>query len=254
MINDTSLDGPRQARTIQSVDRALTLLHVLATEHEGVRLRDLAARLSLAPQTVQSLLRTLEAWEMVVQPERGGPYALGPAALLLGQRWLAADGHAALARPQVEALSRDVEEYVLLAELRGAHLYRLIECHGTQPLTVRPELVPSRRLYVMATGRVLLAWLPAPELEHALRDHHAAAEPPPETLPQLLADVRRQGYAVCVDENGPHVSAVAVPVHVAGRVHAALGISLPSVRLTPTRQDELLAALRRTARAIEQAW
>ena len=50
-------------RTIQSLDRAVALLELLATRAEGLGLGRIAAQTGLPPQTVQGLLRTLQAHE-----------------------------------------------------------------------------------------------------------------------------------------------------------------------------------------------
>ena len=63
----------KATRSVQSVDRAILILEVLANAPEGLSLRDLATRLFLAPQTAQSLLRTLELHEFIVQSGRGAP-------------------------------------------------------------------------------------------------------------------------------------------------------------------------------------
>ena len=60
-----------------------------------------------------------------------------------------------------------------------------------------------------------------------------------------LAAVRRRGYATTLEELEPGLVAVAAPVFdPAGRnAVAALSISGPTIRLTPTRLDELGALL-----------
>jgi DNA-binding IclR family transcriptional regulator len=67
--------------------------------------------------------------------------------------------------------------------------------------------------------------------------------------------VRKRGYAVSVQETNEHLAALAWPVRdVSGAVHAALGIALPMVRLSPERREALLRELKRTAGEIEKLW
>jgi DNA-binding IclR family transcriptional regulator len=66
-----------------------------------------------------------------------------------------------------------------------------------------------------------------------------------------LETVRRQGFAITVDELETGLAAVAVPVRGAGGdVVAALSISGPSLRMTPRRIRELQTILIDEARTL----
>ncbi len=247
-------------RTIQSLDRAFLLVSALSTEAEGLSLTELAAAAGLAPQTVQSLLRTLQAHGWVVQSGRGRPYVLGPAPLQLASRWWRGHGPAASARAAVVELSRRVGEYVLLAELHGVVLLPLVEQRPERELMLGATEFGPDRIHAMATGQVLLAALP-----EAIRQRTLAALPLPARGPRTIVDpgafaarlheVAATGWCVCRGEAGDHVAALAVPVRDAsGAVRAALGISLPELRLTTRREAELLTDLRQAKQAIEARW
>ncbi len=242
-------------RTIQAVDRAIAVLGTLAESPSGLSLSALAQVLELAPQTVQSLLRTLETHELVFQMGRGRPYQLGPKVHALSRRWLRGRGLGDAAQGIVAELSRQVGEYALLAELRGRTLEGLVEVSPAEGLVVRSELHAAERWPMMATGKVLLAYLEAP-----IRDEVLATLPVARStadrrrLETQLELIRRDGYAV-LPKAAPGVAALAVPVRdQRGAVAAALGIAVPAVRFAATREQELLRHLRAAAGKIEQAW
>jgi len=247
-------------RRVQSVDRALRLLAALAAAPGGRRLAELAEQTGLAKQTAQSLLRTLEAWQLCAQPERGAPYVLGPRALFWARQWLAGEGHARLAAPIVEAFAEEIGESALLAELRGGALYRLVEVESAQAVAARPKWLPPERIHRMATGRVLLAHLPETARARALNalDYSGGGARAPRSaaaLARRLAAARAAGFAEMIGENDPHLAAAAVPVRTPdGAVHAALGVYLPLGRYPKRRRPALRAALRAAAARIEAAW
>ncbi|MFA4944662.1 MAG: IclR family transcriptional regulator [Lentisphaeria bacterium] len=248
-------------RTIQSVDRALDILQALAAHPEGLTLSALAAALGLPPQTAQSLVRTLQARQWVLQDGRSRPYSLGPAMLSFVQQWMGLNGLAVAAKERVESLSRTVGEYVLLAELRGRTLMPLAERRAERTLMLGAGgSYGAKRLHVMATGKLLLAYLEPTQREHLVNSLELVPHGPNSvcdraTLLRQLDGIRRRGLAICREEAGEHVAALAVPVRDAsGEVRAALGISLPLPRLTPVQEKRLVEELRLAAADIERRW
>ncbi|HAU36870.1 MAG TPA: hypothetical protein DCX07_04045, partial [Phycisphaerales bacterium] len=238
---------------MQSVDRAVGILKLLAAHGEGLTLAAVAAETRLLPQTAQSLLRTLEVHELVVQGGRGRPYRLGPGLLTLARKWMAGGAAVAAAAP-VEELAARIHEYVVLAELKGRSVVPLVERQVDQPLMTRPVVAGPDRVHVTATGKVLLAGLDEP-LRGQLVSQLSLARHGPRSITDRarllrhLDGVAGKGFAVCLEEASPHVAAMAVPVRDAGgSVRAALGIWLPLVRFSPPRRRQLLNELRRTAR------
>ncbi len=251
----------RPGRTVQSVDRALALVDALAREPAGLTLTALARRAGLAVQTAQSLLRTLQRHAWVVQGGRGAPYRLGPAIGALHRRWSAHLDRAAAAAEPLQALSRELGEYVVIAEWAGDRLSPIAEARPDRELTVRGETFRRERLHVMATGKLLLACLGEAERRTVVGGLSLEKAGPRSvgTAEALLADlrvIRSQGYACCEDEAALGVVALAVPVGAGGEgpPAAALGVSLPSVRYRARLRPRLLARLSHTARDIAAAW
>lgn len=93
---------------------------------------------------------------------------------------------------------------------------------------------------------MLLAALPADELAARIEERgelvamtpHSITDP--EALRAALAGVRERGVAIEHRESNPDVSCVAAPVRDrAGRVVAALSISVPMIRWSEQRETEL---------------
>ncbi len=69
-----------------------------------------------------------------------------------------------------------------------------------------------------------------------------------QALTAELAESAARGYAINNEERYAGVSAIAAPVlSASGRAHSAIGLQGPSVRLTPTRLEELAPLVQNAA-------
>jgi len=247
-------------RLIQSVDRAIHILKTLASEPSGVPLMVLSEKMELPPQTLNSLLRTLQAHDLVQQADRAKPYQLGPGLYQLALQWSANQDRVGQARDIVFALAQITGENVTLAELRGLTVFSLVEAQSNQPLRVSSECRSFAHIHVLATGKLLLAYQPEHQLDTFLRQI-AFVKVASKTItnPTLfrknLIKIQEQGYAITINEGAEGVAAMAVPIRDSdGQVIAALAISMPTVRLTADHQRLLLDELHKSASRIEQRW
>ncbi len=249
-----------KTKLVQSVDRALSMLEVLASEPKGLTLSQLSKKLGLLPQTAQGLVRTLQAHEMVSQADSGMPYMFGSRICQMAKHWTANQDRSALCGDVVSALSSDIGECVLLAELRGGAVFGLVEARSEQPLTVGYECESFAYPHTMATGKLLMAFLPAERQEAVLEKLHLIKMGPltitsRDQLCKNLAKIRRQGYVVSIEEGTAGVGTMAVPVRNAdGQVIAALGVCIPLVRFAPARRGILRKQLFAAAEQIERLW
>jgi DNA-binding IclR family transcriptional regulator len=241
-------DGPAG---VQSVDRALTILTVLARLGQA-GVSEIAAELGVHKSTAFRLVSTLENHEIVEQTEVRGKYRLG-----LGLVRLAGASSARLdvvqeARAVCRRLAAESGETVNLAVLSdGAALY-VDQASGGSGLPSHNWVGQHIPLHATSNGKVLLSGLETAEVERRLGDEHGhgSRELPAythrtvtsrdELLGQLVT-VREQGYAVAADELEVGLTAVAAPVRSAhGDVIASISISGQTFRLPDARMDALV--------------
>lgn len=247
-------------KTIQTIDRAMAVIDLLSTAPQGLRLSAMAADLGLKSQTLLGIVRTLQRSGVVLQEETGGLYFLGPRLRVWQQRWLDHNGLAVSARATVEAFAHAIGESVTLAELRGPCLQALVNVNVQNEVMIGAHMDAGHALHALATGKLLLAFLPAARQTALIRDLDFVSYGPktlttPAVLTKALAKIRRQGYALADEERAPGVISLAVPVREAsGRVCAALGLHAPTVRMTKARIEELLEKTRQAAASVETIW
>lgn len=231
---------------VQSLDRAFRILRTFDSEHPERGLSEIARLVELAPSTTHRLLGTMQAHGFVRQTADGSRYALGAELLRL------AEAHhtfalGELARPVMVELRDSTEETVALHIVNDRPARVVVDQVESRHALRRTytdvgETIP---IHAGAASRILLANLPRPMRERVvsarLRDPRTGEILDPDALRDNLAEVRQLGYATSIEERLPGISAVAVGIRDhGGHVVAALNVSGPSMRVTPTRLVELI--------------
>ncbi len=231
--------------TVQSVERAFSVLQCLASGPAGVS--EVAERTSLPKSTVSRLLGTLVALGAVEQSEALGVYSLGE--LLIDLSAAASPGRnlTAHARAHLVELVQQIDEAAAVGVLDGPTVYYLDQVDGDHQVQVRDWTGESVDAHVVSAGLVLLAFSP-PEVqdEYLARPLEAWTEhsvTDPDRIRQRLDDVRRAGFAWVFEEMSEGLNSVAAPVfNPAGSVIAAVSAHGPSYRFPAPGASASVAA------------
>ena len=235
-------------RGVQSVDRALDILEVLAGRPGTLGVTEIAREVGLAQGTVHRPLVALVARGWVRQ-DAGRRYGVGPAAMRLGEASYRELG--AVAAPALRAAVQATGETANLAVLEGRAMVYVAQAPSPHTLRIFAEVGRRVPLHSTAVGKVALSGL-APEVGHALLAGRDLEARTPHTLTSLdhldteLAGVREQGYALDDEEQELGVRCVAVPVPIDG-LAVALSVSGPTERMTREHAAAVVPQLRRIA-------
>jgi DNA-binding IclR family transcriptional regulator len=238
-----------QHGSVQSVDRALAVLEILARDgHAGVS--EIAEEMGLHKSTVSRLLGSLVSRQMVHKNSERGRYQLGFGILRLAS---SIPGRLSLvreARPVLESLAEEFKETVNLAVLRSNYAVNVDQAMGPSTLATYDWVGSLTPLHATSSGKVLLAALSADDRDRVLKETGLPARTPRtitnrSTLETQLLDVSRDGYGVVREEFEIGLNSVSVPVynHV-GVVIGAVSISGPAFRFDPENAPGLIEALR----------
>ncbi len=238
--------GNQNASSVQSVDRALTILETLARSGEA-GVTDLAAALEVHKSTAFRLVATLEAHGLVEQLDGRGKYRLGIGLLRLAGATTARLDVVQEARPISRKLAADTGETVNVAVLADRAALYLDQVAGSSALQSHNWVGQHIPLHATANGKVLLLDLDDDRQGEMLGRLQAYTDTTITTRDKLrkeLAQIREQGYAVAVDELEVGLAAIAAPIHNAhGDVIASMSVSGPTFRLTEERIDEIIPPL-----------
>jgi DNA-binding IclR family transcriptional regulator len=227
-------DGGRSA-TVQSVDRALVVMEILATLGQA-GVTEIAAELGVHKSTVSRLISVLEARGFVEQLSERGKYRLGFAVARLARSTSARLDLVKQSQAACDALALESGETTNLAVLDGDRIVNVAEAIGPAGIALRTWVGQSCPAHATSSGKVLLAGLGVGDLRERLAPHLESFTDETVTaradLEVELEMVRTRGWACVREELEVGLNAVAAPVYDAdAEVVAALSVSGPSYRL-----------------------
>lgn len=156
------------ASAVQSVDRAVTVLEILA-RHGDRGVTDVAGELGVHKSTAFRLIAALETRGLVEQTTQRGKYRLGVGIIRLAGATSARLDVVHEARPVCRRLAAQTGESVNVSVLSDRCAMSLDQVAGAS--AVQPDIWVGQRLplHASSTGKVLLSGLEDTDLDAALR-------------------------------------------------------------------------------------
>ena len=242
-VDSTRADG---SAGVQSVDRALSILEVLAKVGEA-GVTEIAGELGVHKSTAFRLVATLEQHRLVEQSGDRGKYRLGVGVLRLAGATSARLDLVQEARPICRQLATDTGETINIAVLSESSALYLDQVAGSSALQPHNWVGQHIPLHATSNGKVLLSGLDQQRLDAVLGKLPTYTPSTITRKPKLreeLQRVRDQGYAIAVDELEVGLTAIAAPIRNAhGDVVASMSVSGPTFRLTADRMDDVIGLL-----------
>lgn len=246
--------GTRPQYPIESVDNALRILRLLG-ERRSIRLTDVSDFLGVASSTAHRLLAMLQYRGFVKQAEGSRAYEPGPALTGIAFAVLRQVDVRARVHPYLEKLSASLGETVHLSRLDGSTVTFVDAVESTRAVRVGSRLGMTMPAHCTSSGKALLT---------LLDDDGIRALFPTEKLPNLtpqsitkrsellrqVAEARRTGVAISMEESEDGVASVSVPLGEHGGARYALNVATPTGRMTASIQTEIAAELSRAAEEV----
>ena len=222
---------------MMSLARGLLVIQAFSERRLQLSISQLSRRTALSRASVRRCLHTLSKLGFAGTDD-GRSFYLRPRVLALGHSYLSSMPLATAAQPILEHLSQILHESCSIALLDGTEIVYVARANVTRIMAI--DLGVGTRLPAFCTsmGRVLLANLPANELESVLpkiefkrfTDRTVTSV---EKLRQVLAAVKREGHAIIDQELELGLRSMAVPVrNPAGRVVAAINVGAHGQRVS----------------------
>jgi DNA-binding IclR family transcriptional regulator len=245
LVAMSSNNGKRDPSLIQSVDRAVAILDLLA--QEGWRTgAEVARGLHVHRSTALRLLGTLERHALVERDPRTAKYRLGQRLPQLASVVTGEVDLRFLARPVCERLAGTLGETVTLDVLDTDEIVPIEQATASTSVVGVNWLGRRTPVHCTASGKVILAFAPEAVRQRLL------ARPLERRTPHTIVDrgeletqlqaARRAGFARTFEELEVGLDAIAAPVRSAdGAVVGAIDVSGPAHRLHEGGRPELIA-------------
>jgi DNA-binding IclR family transcriptional regulator len=236
--------------TVQSVDRAVTILELLA-QHGTLGVTALAKQLDVHKSTASRLVGALENRGLVEQVEDRGKYRLSVGILRLAGATNARLDLVQESRPITRRLATETGETVNVVVLSGGAALYIDQIAGPSTMSSYNWVGQHIPLHATSNGKILLSGLTPDEAGSILGELTAytprtITERP--VLTEQLEEARTKGYAVAADELDLGLTAAAAPIHNAhGEVAASLSVSGPTFRFGPDRLAEIVPLVQEAA-------
>ncbi len=236
-----------------SLARGLIVIQAFTQQSPQMTISQLSIRTGLSRAAVRRCLYTLTKLGFA-GAEDGSRYSLRPRMLTLSHTYTASNTLSTAAQPILERMSAAHRESFSVATLDGDDIVYVARTTVTRVMAVDLHIGSRLPAYCTSMGRVLLAYLPAEQLEQYL----ARVNLIPLTtrtvnsidkLRLALRNVRRNGYALVDQELEVGLRSLAVPVYApSGRVVATINLSGNAPRLSVLEmQSRFLTPLRNAA-------
>jgi IclR family acetate operon transcriptional repressor len=238
-------ERPTRREVVQVLSRAAQLLRAVAATPSGLTISDLAEQLHLPRSTTHRIVDALQEEGFISKTASGGLH-IGPS--LIG---IAVSSRRDLrheAAPTLERLCHELRETVDLAVLDGAEVLFIEQFVSRRALRIVAQIGARFPLHATASGKALLAALPAEQakrlLPRVLRPLSAKTITDRRVLFGELKEIRQSGIAYDDEEHDLGITALACAFRDGAGDLAAVSVVLPAVRFAAT-QERIAAALLR---------
>ncbi|HWZ49913.1 MAG TPA: IclR family transcriptional regulator C-terminal domain-containing protein [Granulicella sp.] len=236
-----------------SLARGLVVIQAFTPQSPQMTISQLSLKTGLSRAAVRRCLYTLTKLGFA-GAEDGTRYGLRPRMLQLSNTYTASNALSTSAQPILERMSAIYHESFSVATLDGDDIVYIARTTISRVMSVDLHIGSRLPAYCTSMGRVLLAHLPADQLEQylaraVLTPHTTRTVTTTDKLMMLLRNVRRNGYALVDQEYEVGLRSLAVPVYApTGRVVATLNLSGSAPRMPVyDMQTRFLPLLRNAA-------
>lgn len=247
-----SFNGPAEAASVQSLDRALRILAIVA-EGSGLSLSEISAQSGLAASTAYRMLTTLENHGMVEFDTSDQLWSIGVETYRMGAAFLRRRKLVDRARIVMQELMENTGETANLgvAEDDCVVFVSQVETHQA----IRAFFRPGTRspFHASGIGKAVLAHL-EPERVGTILRKAGLQRYTDKTLSDIsalahdLAVIKHRGWSVDDEERHPGMRCVAAAIfNEYGEPIGGVSVSGPTVRVTPERLAEIGPLVRNAA-------
>jgi IclR family acetate operon transcriptional repressor len=235
------------------VERALTILELLAGKSHGMSTSDLSRRIRIPKSSTSYLLRTLVARGYVSRDVETGYHTLGIRLLSLGGQAMQGLELRDIAIPHLRHIVErtNLDTHLAILDHGDAVYVERIESPGFIKMAtwIGRRMVP----HVTGVGKALICCHDRAAVEEIIAIHplKPITRNTITTLPRLMAELRKtreRGYAIDDEEHEARVRCIAAPVFAAtGEVVAAIGVSGTAGQISDDAMPKIGNLVRSTA-------
>lgn len=243
-------------KTIQSIDRAASILIYIARHGNDVRMIDISNDLNINKSTIHGILATLESNNLISQNPDTSRYSLGIKLFELGKVYEENFSLKDVVRPYLEKLGNKFSESVHLAIESDFKVLYVDRVKATHSIRLASKPGHTDPLYCTSMGKIILAYKPQkfletylerikllPLTENTITDR--------ENLIEEIKKIKKDGYAFDNEELEAGLVCIAAPIiNRSGKLMGTIGVSGPTNRINSEILEEMKSYIPKIAQEV----
>jgi DNA-binding IclR family transcriptional regulator len=244
--------------SVPALDRALTVLELLAKSNKGLGLGELSRSLGVPRSSTHCLLVTLERRGYLERNIQTHRYLFGVKLLSLANLALSGIKLREVAAPFLQSLMRATRLTVHLGILEDGEAVLIEKVEPPGLLRLATWIGKRMDVHCTGLGKALIAYVPEEELDllirkHGLPRHNENTVTSVRKFKMQLAEIRSKGYAVDAEEDELGLCCVGAPVfNHASQVVASVSAAGTLSQVTQDSLHSLAEKVKKTANAISR--
>ncbi|MFB4164989.1 IclR family transcriptional regulator [Alteribacillus sp. JSM 102045] len=241
-------------KSMQTITRAIQILKSFSRDEKEFSLAELHHKLDLSKSSLQRILNTLVINGFLEKDNKKKTYKLGIELYYLGKL---VEEHSHLlttAKPYLKDLRDRLGENVYINIIENNERKCIAFEEAKHALMTISYIGQKSPLYIGASAKLLLAYLPPDRIEQYIQEIKLTPETDKtivnrKKLQEELDTIKEKGYAVSFGELVSGVFSVSAPIfdNRDNEVVAGISVSAPLVRVDESRIDYFISSIKETA-------
>jgi DNA-binding IclR family transcriptional regulator len=237
---------------VQSVDKALLILKLLADKGREMKLTEISDELDINKSTLHGIISTLKYHGYVDQDGKTQKYRLGLYLIELGEIAARSLDIINITSPIIEQVSQKLSETVHIASLDNFEVIYVNKRESNQSMRIFTSIGSRNPAYCTGVGKAILAFMDEDKINDLIPEKLEKLTPNTITDRQefikALKKVKEIGYAYDKEEFSAGLTCVAFPIFDSnGDPKYSISVSGPTVRMTEEKIGEAIKILKKAS-------
>lgn len=223
-------------QNFSSLRNSLRLLNLFTMDYPELSLSEISDKLEIGLSTAHRLANTLTEQGFLIKDPVTKYYRLAASILAMGNIIISEIDLCHFAKPILERLAKDSGETAHISIFKDTEVVYLLKVDSSYPVHLLSHAGRQNPSYCTSTGQVILAYqketVIQKVIEKGLQSFTEKTITNPVQLKNVLSTIRKQGFAVSLEEMHEGIASIAAPVKQAnGDVFASISIAGPTSRI-----------------------
>lgn len=240
-------------KTIQSVDKAISIIELIAANNGKLTLTDISNMLDIKITTLHGLIRTLEYRNIISKNVATGKYQLGVKLFEFGKIYESGISIIEKVHPYLEEIASEFQETVHLAIPFKNQILYIDKVESSHAMRLTSMVGTTEKAYNSAIGMVILANSEKDQYESLLDGFDNTSANFLNNMHEEYEKIKRAGYYIKFEKENDFYC-IAVPLlNSSAHIIGAISVVIPNCRYHNELSIKITEKLKETASFIQKS-